>query len=85
MSIKTKIKVVPPSTQEAKQKYPLLRQLSEAVRSPPLAPLVVLFTSEGRGIALSGVPDDRIGVEEDWAYPANPNWIPTKIVLTSKE
>lgn len=84
MSIKTKIKVVSPSTQEAKQKYPLLRQLSETVRNNAKDPLVVLFTSKNRGIALSGVSDDRIGVDEDWAG-VNPNWIPTKIVLTSKE
>ena len=85
MSIKTKIKKPPLANTPTKLKYPLLRQLSEAIRRDSADPLVVLFTSRDRGIALAGVPDDRIGVEEDWAYSTESQWVPTKIVLTSKE
>lgn len=64
--------------------FPLLRILkTDMGLSGTYGPLVVLFTSENRGIPLSGVDPDRIGKEESWIPCMTDGvWLPTTITLS---
>jgi hypothetical protein len=66
-------------TKEPTPKFPLLRRYNDN------AELVVLFTEEEFGVALSGVGHDRIGKREKWIACSNPIWIPTSINLYSDD
>ena len=73
MAIEIKIK------QREATRYPILRSYG-LHRDNPYGLLVVVFTSEEEGFAISGVPPERIGKTEKWAGHTGPCWNPAYIV-----
>ena len=70
--------------------YPVLRMfignVSEKNEEQKLEPLVVLFTSLDKGIALAGVEAKRIGQSETWIDWSNEKmWAPCLITLISED
>lgn len=76
MSIKAELI---PVVQPHKPKFPYLRRLKENKN------LVVLFNGPKWGVALSGVPPERIGRQEVWATYDESCWEPTSIKLISQD
>ena len=63
--------------------YPVLRQLKDSYGDQ--GPLVVLFTDEERGVALSGTHPNRLGKPETWLPHWDGRWTRASISLTSKD
>lgn len=67
-------------------KFPALRQLVQPSKyDDEVGPLVVLFTDERQGIALSGVSAGRIGKVEQWKHLDDDCWAPCSITLNNKD
>lgn len=81
MTIATTINPVDPVSE-----FPTLRRwIGEiSVAQNARGTLVVLFTSSNRGVALSGVPANRIGCEARWSDHNGPEWAPASITITSE-
>lgn len=70
------------------RKYPILMMHVEdhGNNNAFAAPLVVLFTSETTGVALSGVMQERIGIPETWkSVNDTGTWYPLKSIEISNE
>lgn len=60
--------------------YPRLLQWTPSPRQS----LIVLFTSERTGVALSGADEGSIGRESSWVAATDKRWAPCSIVLTDE-
>lgn len=66
--------------------YPVVMQHRLTRCDAEYGELVVLFSSNTRGVALTGVESIRIGREECWHACDDPNsWEPCAITLSSKD
>ena len=54
--------------------YPCIRIWKRDIEDGVPTPLVVLFTSEGEGVALNGVSHKRIGMLEEWEKASSEHW-----------
>lgn len=83
------IKVTVSSNQDSTNRtYPVLRMWGRdttITSEGEYGPLVVLFTSIGRGIALSGKPPELIGRNEEWIDCDSAKWAPCTITLNSED
>lgn len=81
MTIKATVTVIDTN---ANPKFPVLRFHSGEAHKDH-GSLVVLFTDEVHGIALSGVGPQRIGVREVWTAVTNRCWLPGVLLLKSED
>ena len=80
MSIKTHIAVI---SEDTRPTFPLLRKWN-GHGSATGAPTVVLFTTETRGVRLTGDDPSLIGNYESWINCSHENWEPCSITMTSE-
>lgn len=83
MSILVEVnKTIPTPTPD---QFPALRQWvrEHTADGAVHGPLIVLFLDQTTGIALSGVPVERIGKQENWVNYRNPCWAPVSITISS--